>query len=85
MIPLEDQAKLRWLLDHGFKCGIRDPRINTNYQGAYMVAEYYEDDELPTRDGSNGPWCIVGDDYRDLIQRAYAIWREEYHDPNPSD
>lgn len=63
-----------WLESNGFVCGIRDPRINTDYPGKYMVAEEYEDSELPTRDGRNGPWCIVGNDLDELIQKAYNVW-----------
>ncbi len=56
----------------GFVVGERDPRLNTNYTGEYMVAEAYdESDELPTQDGRNGPWCIVGDDLDALIAEAY--------------
>lgn len=74
----DDFAKLQWLLDHGFICGIRDPFINTNYPGTHMIAEAYELSELPTKDGRNGPWAIVGDDYRALVREAFDVWRNEY-------
>jgi hypothetical protein len=66
------------LLDMGFIIGDRNPRINTNYPGKFMVAESHEPSELPTKDGSNGPWCIVGDDLDKLIEEAYRVWSPEY-------
>lgn len=55
----------------GMVIGDRDPRLNTDYPGRFMVAEPYTEDELPTKDGSNGPWCIVGDDLDALIRDSY--------------
>lgn len=43
-----------------------------------MVAEGYEDSELPTDDGSNGPWCIVGDDLNSLIAEAFDFAADVY-------
>lgn len=63
--------KRAWLKRRGFVVGERDPRLNTDYPGAFMVAEAFEPDEVPTRDGSNGPWCIVGDDLDSLISEAF--------------
>ena len=64
----EKQAQLQRA---GFVIGQRDPRINTNYPGQFMVAEWYEESQLPTKDGSNGPWAIVGDNLDDLIDEAF--------------
>jgi hypothetical protein len=62
----------------GFKIGKRDPRgINTNFPGKFMVAEDYDPSQLPTRDGSNGPWCIVGDNLDALIDEAFNVWFDE--------
>lgn len=55
----------------GFVIGIRDNRLNTDFPGKYMVAEAYDESDLPTKDGSNGPWCIVGDNLEELIVDAY--------------
>ena len=55
----------------GFVVGKRDPRINTDYPGRFMVVEEHEESDLPTRDGSNGPWCIVGNDLNKLVEDAY--------------
>jgi hypothetical protein len=65
---LDMSAKLK---SYGFVIGDREPRLNTNYPGKFMVVEPYEECELPTEDGSDGPWCIVGDDLDVLIADAY--------------
>lgn len=54
--------------------GERDKLLNTRYSGVFMVAEPYTSNELPTEDGSNGPWCIVGDDLDKLIEEAYDVY-----------
>lgn len=56
--------------------GARNPKINRRFIGAYMVCEPFEDAELPTEDGSNGPWAIVGDDLPALIAEGAAFLRE---------
>ena len=62
----------------GFIVGKRDPRLNTRFSGAFMVCESFEPAEVPTKDGSNGPWCIVGDDLTLLVEQAYGVWADEY-------
>lgn len=59
--------KQQCLHDYGFVIGLRDPRVNRNYAGRYMVVEAHNPCELPTDDGSNGPWCVVGNDLTALI------------------
>jgi hypothetical protein len=59
------------LEQYGFTVGVRDPRLNSDYPGQFMVVESHEECELPTRNGSNGPWCVVGDDLADLIDRGF--------------
>lgn len=79
-------AKLSTLVgDWGFKVGTRDPRINTNYPGSYMAAEEHQYSELPTKDGSNGPWCIVGDDLTALVNEAHSVWDDRVSYPAPSE
>ena len=68
MTTLEMRRKLE---EQSFVVGERDPRLNTDYAGRYMVVEAHDESELPTRDGSNGPWCIVGDSLDALIKEAY--------------
>lgn len=64
--------EMRSILDRGYVIAPRDKRINQIYNGKYMIVEEgYENRELPTADGSNGPWCIVGDNLADLIEQAY--------------
>lgn len=58
---------------YGFTIGQRDPRVNKLHPGRFMVIEPYEDDMLPTEDGSNGPWAVVGDNLRLLIEQAYDM------------
>lgn len=67
------------LTAHGFIMGPRDWRLNTDFPGEFMVAEPYTDEDVepPTKDGRNGPWCIVGKDIEPLIEEAYncGIWQ----------
>jgi hypothetical protein len=68
------QHKIHFLKSFGFTVGDRNPDLNTDFQGAKMVVEATVDDigdyDLPTADGSDGPWCVVGDDLNDLVDRA---------------
>lgn len=68
--------KIAFLRSYGWTVGERNSRINTDYPGAFMCAEPFEADELPTRDGSNGPWCIVGDDLPALVDEAHSFLRD---------
>lgn len=63
--------KRRCLEDYGYTVGLRNPQINTDFDGKFMVVENFDDHELPTKNGSNGPWCIVGDDLDTLIDKAF--------------
>lgn len=71
--------KVTVLLSYGFAVGKRDPRLNTRYPGAFMVCEVSDEEELtsqydlPTTDGSNGLWCVVGDDLAHLVDEAMDI------------
>lgn len=67
----EKANKLRAL---GWIVGERDARINTDYPGKFMVAEPYEEKDLPTKDASNGPFAIVGDDLEALMNELIAFW-----------
>ncbi len=67
------RIKERCLLDYGYEIGVRDPRLNSDYPGCFMVVESHEPSELPTRDGRNGPWCIVGDDLAALVTEAFEV------------
>jgi hypothetical protein len=73
------------LEEMGYFCGPRDARLNTDFPGAFMVTEDdFEEGhyKLPTRDASNGPWCIVGDDLAELIDEAWEEHREGTDDPD---
>lgn len=67
------KAKIQFLESYGWIVGERNPLIMTDFSGGYMCCEPYEDDELPTKDGVNGPWCLVGDDLEVLIEGAYEF------------
>lgn len=64
----------RW----GFTVGARNPDVNTDYPGAFMVIEPHEPDELPTKDGSDGPWAVVGDNLEVLIELAFDFADDTY-------
>lgn len=59
------------LLSYGYTIGQRDSRLNRNYEGVFMVVEAYDEDMLPTDDGRNGPWCVVGDNLEELVNKAF--------------
>jgi len=63
------------LQKHGFVIGARDRNLNTAFSGKYMVAESYPPGTI-SRDGSDGPWCVVGDHLETLIETAGAAWPE---------
>lgn len=65
--------KIAFLRSYGYTVGDRNPQLNTNYPGAFMVVEPYEDWELPTEDGANGPWCITGDNLDALVDQGYEF------------
>ena len=64
--------KKTFLEKHGWVCGLRDTRLNRAFAGRFMCAEPYDDDDTPTDDARNGPWCIVGDNLDPLIDEAYG-------------
>ena len=71
------EEKIRALRKMGFIMGTRDKRLNRKFKGSLMVAERYDDKtQKPTEDGSNGPWCIVGDNLSALIDEAYSLWED---------
>jgi hypothetical protein len=72
------QDKLDALIRWGFVVGERNPLINMLYPGEFMVAESHEQSDLPTQDGANGPWCIVGEDLPALVNEAWGNWVDEY-------
>jgi len=65
--------KIEFIRNRGWIVGKRDFRINTKFSGKFMVCEPYDDSELPSEDGSNGPWAIVGDDLSELVETVISI------------
>ena len=63
------------LESYGFKIGDRDPKMNTAFEGRYMVAEAYEAGHTQ-EDGSGGVWCVVGHDLDELVETAAGFWTD---------
>lgn len=72
------EQKVNALVAAGFTVGDRDHRLNTSFPGKFMVVEPYDEDELPTKDGRNGPWCLVGDDIQVLVAEGYDWFVQAY-------
>lgn len=70
------QKEKQELMVRGFIIGPRDPQLNTDFPGKFMVSQAYTEADLPTKGGSDGPWCIVGDDLNLLVDEAYEFWCE---------
>lgn len=73
-VAKEDEAKLDWLLNHGFICGPRDMQVAPGSTGRWMIMEDLDSKEFPPRKGKKKPWAIVGDDYSALINEAYNLF-----------
>lgn len=76
------EIKRHWLVDRcGFTVGARDPRVNTDYPGKFMVIEDYADAELPCANGGeSGSWAVVGDDLDEMIDQAFDVASDGYED-----
>lgn len=62
----------------GLIVGDRDPNMNTNYDGKFMVAEPVKDgDPYPTVDAADGRFCIVGDDIDAIANIAYQHFKTD--------
>jgi hypothetical protein len=59
-----------YLRSLGFSVGPRNPAMNTNYTGAFMVSEPMDDPNHTQVDGSGGVWCIVGPDLAVLLHQT---------------
>lgn len=73
---MNTEGKKAFLESYGWTVGPRDPRINTDYSGGFMCVEPFSEDQLPTRNGSNGPWALVGDDLGEMIDVSYSFLTE---------
>lgn len=60
------EHKLRFLFSYDFSVGLRHPRVNPAFSGAYMVVEgleeYLNDAET---------WALVGDDLPAMVNEAW--------------
>lgn len=78
-------SRNRALLDSfGFIVGERDPAMNTNFAGRFMVCEPYESGHSQP-DGSGGIWCVVGDDLDMLMIEAVEFFELESIEPAKAD
>ena len=69
---------MKYMLDGGWTIGQRNDhgvKLNMKFVGKYIAVEPHDESEAPTEDGSNGPWCIVGDDVDALLREAYEFAR----------
>lgn len=67
------RSKQAVLEDMGFIVGRRDPRRNTAFRGAYMVAEPIDPAELPTVCAGH-EWCVVGDNLAELVETTFSAF-----------
>jgi len=74
-IPASRDGRIAVLQGFGFVAGDRDPKMNTDFSGRFMVAECDTKDARSQRDASCGDqiWCVVGDDLNDLVNSALDI------------
>ncbi|MBC8719260.1 Lar family restriction alleviation protein [Ochrobactrum sp. Marseille-Q0166] len=68
--------KKAFLENRGWTVGKRNPQLNTDHPGKFMCVEPFDVSELPTKDGANGPWCVVGDDLNVLVAEAFCFVTE---------
>lgn len=74
----------KWLTDHGFFVGERNPRANTDCSGRFMVIDtdtlsILNKTELtfPNARNLDGGWCLVGDDRADIVWGTYSFHHDE--------
>lgn len=72
------EQKTAVLKAYGFTVGARDARLNTDHPGNLMVLEgsiqeAEQDHDLPTANGCDGPWCVVGDSLPELVDEAFDL------------
>lgn len=74
----------KWLTDHGFFVGERNPRANTNFSGRFMVIDtdtlsILNKTELAFPDAVDldGGWCVVSDDRADIVWETYSFHCDE--------
>lgn len=61
---------LQQLLEsYGYIVGPRDPNMNTNTAGEFMVSEPYPPG-YTQESGAGGIWCMVGDELEELMTAA---------------
>lgn len=74
-VPKDLDGRIKVLRSLGWVVGDRDPKMNSKFDGAYMVVEdEYTPDYPGQADGSDGDgiWCLVGDDLSALVDEALS-------------
>lgn len=74
-VPLSMEGRIEVLESFGFVVGKRDPKMNSDHEGAFMVAEEVPEGYAGQRDGSDNEeiWCVVGDDMELLVSDAIDL------------
>lgn len=74
----------RWLVQHGFFVGERNPRANSDHAGKFMVIDtdtlsIMNKTELTFPDAGDldGGWCLVGDDRAEIVWETYSFHCDE--------
>lgn len=71
-LPAERLAEAAELIGNGYTIAAREPKLNTDHMGVFMIAEALEEwDGTPTENGANGPWCLIGDDLAAMVKEAH--------------
>ncbi|MBW3243266.1 hypothetical protein KUV57_11215 [Epibacterium sp. DP7N7-1] len=74
-VPKDLEGRIKVLRSFGWVVGDRDPKMNSNFDGSYMVVEdEYSPDYPGQTDGSDGDgiWCLVGNDLSELVDEALS-------------
>ncbi len=84
-MALDENEKIARLRAFGLVIGDRDPRMNSEHAGRFMVCEAYAPDYPGQRDAADGAgfWCIVGDDLEALVNEAWDTFAPAEAAPAP--
>lgn len=74
------QEQEKWLTEHGFFVGERNPRANTDIPGRFMVIDNATLEQInstsysfPDASHLNGGYCAVDDDLAEIVWEAYVF------------
>lgn len=72
-IPLALEGRIEVLRSFGYTAGPRDPKMNSDTPGAFMVTEAGIPDDYPGQAGAGDGkqfYCVVGDNLRALVNET---------------